>query len=244
MKKWSLLLAVAMVLCTISSAFAAVEVSGDAYIGMYDKYLWRGFDLSGSEGVVQGGVDLTYKNFTLSYWTNIQAFDDTKENPNYEAGEATETDITLDYSFDLGELVSMSVGNIFYQLEGLKDTNELYVGATVNTILEPSVKVYYDYDEAEEDGLFFTGSVGHSIDLAEGLSVSVGALVSYNQESDYAVGNYSAWHNYELSAGVDYAVNDNISISPSFMYSAPISDQAKDTIDYETLTGLSVTFSF
>lgn len=246
MKKLFVILLVAIMVSAVSAtaSLAAIEVEGDAYIGMFDKYLWRGYDLSGSEGVVQGGVDLTYKGFTLSYWTNVQAFDDTEENPIFEAGEATETDITLDYSFDLGELVSMSVGNIFYSLEGLKDTNELYVGATLNTILEPSVTVYYDYDECEEDGLFFAGSVGHGFDLAEGLSLSLGALVSYNQKSDYAVGNYSAWHNYELSAGVDFAVNDNISISPSFLYSAPISDQAKDAIDYETLTGVSVTFAF
>ena len=31
-----------------TSAFAAIEVEGDAYLGVYDKYLWRGFDLSGS----------------------------------------------------------------------------------------------------------------------------------------------------------------------------------------------------
>ena len=34
----------------------------------------------------------------------------------------------------------------------------------------------------------------------EKLSLSLGALVSYNDESDYAVGDYSGWHNYELSA--------------------------------------------
>jgi hypothetical protein len=30
--------------------------------------------------------------------------------------------------------------------------------------------------------------------------MSLGVLVGYNEESDYAVGDYSDWHNYELSA--------------------------------------------
>jgi uncharacterized protein (TIGR02001 family) len=244
MKKLFVVLLVAVMVSAVSAtaALAAVEVEGDAYVGFFDKYLWRGFDLSGSVGVVQGGMDLSHKGFSLGYWTNIQADDDKAE--GFKSGEATETDIVLDYSFDLGEKVSVSVGNIFYSLEGLNDTNEAYVGVTLNTLLEPTLTAYYDWDECKEDGLFLTASVGHSFDITDGLSLSLGALASFNQESDYAVGDYSDWHNYELSVGVDYAINDNLTVSPSFMYSAPISTEAKWAIDSETVGGVTVTFAF
>ncbi len=244
MKKLLIVLLTAAMVSVVSApaAMAAIEVEGDAYVGFFDKYLWRGFDLSGSVGVVQGGMDLSHKGFTLSYWTNIQADDDKSE--GFKSGEATETDITLDYTFDLNEVVSVSVGNIYYNLDGLDDTNEAYVGVTLNTILEPTLTAYYDWDECKEDGLFLTGSVGHSLDIAEGLSLSLGALVSFNQESDYAVGDYSDWHNYELSVGVDYAVNDNFTVTPSFMVSSPISEGAKSAIDSETVGGVTVTFAF
>ncbi|MDY0270673.1 TorF family putative porin [Trichloromonas sp.] len=244
MKKISMILCAAAVFAAAVPlpAPAAVEVEGGAYVGFFDKYLWRGYDLSGSGGVIQGGMDLSHKGFTLSYWTNIQANDD-KEG-GFPSGEATENDITLDYSFDLTEMVSLNVGNIFYDLEGLADTNEAYVGVTVNTLLEPTLTAYYDWDECEEDGLYLTAVVGHGFDLAEGLSLSLGALVGYNQESDYAVGDYSDWHNYELSVGIDYAVNENISISPSFLFSSPISDEAKALIDSETVGGLTLSFTF
>jgi hypothetical protein len=68
--------------------------------------------------------------------------------------------------------------------------------------------------------------------------------VSYNQESDYAVGDYSDWHNYELSLGLDYVLTDNVAIGPSILYSSPISDEAKDAIDSEFLTGVSIAFAF
>lgn len=225
-----------------SPALAAIEVEGDAYIGVYDKYLWRGFDLSGSMPVAQAGVDLTSGNFTLSYWTNIQLSSDAGD--GFKSGEATENDLVLDYSRDLTDLVSISVGNIYYMLDGYNDTNELYFGVSLNMILEPSLTVYYDWDEADEAGLFYAASIGRSIDINDALSLSLGALVSYNDESDYAVGNYSDWHNYELSASVDYAVTDQISISPSFLFSEGISDEAREAIDSEMVAGISVAFNF
>ena len=59
-----------------TSALAAIEVEGDAYLGVYDKYLWRGFDLSGSKPVAQGGIDVSAGAFTLSTWTNVQLSSD------------------------------------------------------------------------------------------------------------------------------------------------------------------------
>lgn len=246
MKRFLLVLLAACLVAAFSAtaALAAVEVEGSAYVGFYDKYVWRGFDLSGSKGVVQGGVEVGYKGFSLEYWTNIQASEDKEEDEILDSGEATETDITLDYTMELGEMASLSVGNIFYSLEGLKDTNELYVGVSLHTLLEPTLTAYYDWDECEDDGMFFTAEVGHSFDLAEGLSLSLGALISYNQKSDYAVGDYSDWHNYELSAGIDYSVTENVTISPSFLFSSPISPGAKDAIDTETVGGVQVSFSF
>lgn len=226
----------------VHTAHAAVEVSGDAYVGFYDKYIWRGFDLSGSEGVVQGGVDLSAKGFTLSYWTNYQASDD--KEAGFKRGEATETDITLDYTGEVNDILSVSVGNIYYHLDGLDDTNELYLGVALNLPLSPSLTVYYDYDEAESDGLFFNASIGHSIPVGEKLGFNLGAGVSYNQGSDYAVGSYRDWHNYEFSASADYALTDHLSISPSFLVSSPISNEAKKAIDTETVGGVALTLTF
>ena len=88
----ALIVVVLAALVVNSPAMAAIEVEGDVYAGVYDKYLWRGFDLSGSEPVAQGGVDLTSGAFTLSYWTNVQLSSDSGE--GYKSGEATENDLS------------------------------------------------------------------------------------------------------------------------------------------------------
>ncbi|MFN2256936.1 MAG: hypothetical protein ABR516_00450 [Desulfuromonadaceae bacterium] len=236
----NIILATLLFSAAMCSTASAVEVSGSAYAGFYDKYLWRGFDLSGSTPVMQGGVDLSAGSFTVSYWTNLQLTTD----EGMDAGDATETDIVIDYSTDLNEMVSLSVGNIFYQLEGMEDTNELYLSLGLNTMLSPTFSIYYDWDKADETGLFYTADISHSIALADSLSLGLGALVSYNQSSDYSVGDYDELHNYELSTSLDYAINDTYSISASFMFSEGISDEARDAIDSEMVSGVSVAFSF
>lgn len=236
---------VGLILLTLglcSTAAAAIEVSGDVYAGVSDKYLWRGFDLSGSEAVAQGGMDISAGQFTFSYWNNLQLGSDKGE--GLQSGESTETDIIIDYSTDLNDLVAISVGNIFYQLDGMDDTNELYLALSLNTVLSPSFTVYYDWDAADEDGLFYTLAVGHDIAVTEALCFSLGALASYNQSSDYSVGDYNEFHNYELSAGLDYAVTAEISIGASFIFSEGLSDQARDSIDSEMVSSMSVAFTF
>ena len=246
MKKWSILLIALTMLGAgmVTSSEAAIEVEGDVYVGVFDKYLWRGFDLSGGSPVAQAGVDLSSGNFTLSYWSNWQLKDDVVLGNDVDSGEITETDIILDYSTDIGEMLSVSVGDIWYQLDGAADTNELYVGATVNTLLSPTLTVYWDWDEAKEEGLFFTFDVSHSLDLTEGLALNLGALVSYNLHSDYAVGDYAGFHNYELSTGLDYTLTESLTVSPSFTYSSGISDGGKDAIDSEVLAGINLTLAF
>ena len=246
MKKWSVLLIALMMIGTglVASSEAAIEVEGDVYAGVFDKYLWRGYDLSDGRPVIQGGADLSSGNFTLSYWTNWQL----SSSDNFPSGEANETDIILDYSTDIGELLSVSVGNIWYALDGAEDANELYVSTTVNTLLSPTVAMYWDWDKSEEEGLFFTFDISHSIDLMEGLALNLGALVSYNLHSDGATtgtdDDYSGWHNYQLSAGLDYVLTDSLTVSPSFTFSSGISSGGKNAIDTETLGGINLTFAF
>ena len=237
-----LLVGLVLIVLGVCNTALAMEVSGDAYIGVYDKYLWRGIDLSGSMPVSQGGVDISAGNFTFSYWTNLQLSSD--EGEGFIGGEATETDIIIDYSRDINELLSISVGNAFYGLDGVDDTNELYLILSLNTVLSPCFRVYYDWDEAEEAGLFYTFSLGHDIAFTEALSLSLGGLVSYNQSSDYSVAEYDEFHNYELSCAMDYAVSEQVTVGVSFLFSEGLSDEAHDVIDSEMLSGATVTFAF
>lgn len=234
----------------VSTAKAEVAVSGDVYAGLYNKYVFRGIDLSDNKWVTQFGADLSYKGFTLSYWSNLltKGFDD-KSLTGYGAGDITETDVTLNYTFTPIELLTFNVGNIYYSLEGLSDTDELYVKTTLNTLLSPTLGIYWDCKEAKSTGLFYTFSVGHSFELMKNLGLNLGALVSYNQSNfsaQYFGIDYNNWHNYELSTGLDYSLTDNVKLSAVYTYSNALTSQARElgNVHDESLYGIKAAFNF
>lgn len=217
---------------------------GDAYAGVYSQYLWRGIDFSGNMPVLQGGMDLSAAGFTLSYWSNFQMIGDAGGAPALDAGEMTETDLVLDYTKELTDLVSVSVGNIYYTFNVPGATNELYLGVALNTLLSPELKMYWDWDKAssaDRAGLFYTLGVSHTFALTDMAGLNLGALVSYNDEN---VGSYTDFHNYELTASVDYSPMENLTITPALLYSDGISSDARDAIDSKLVSSLSVSYAF
>jgi len=226
--------------------------------------MWRGINLSGSQPVLQAGMDVSFDKFTVSYWTNTQLStsaagefdvnDDGIVDGNFlKHDETTETDIVLDYTTSVGELLSVSVGNIQYNFNIPGNTNELYLGLGLDTILAPSLTVYYDWDASKDAaadggdlaGLFYTLAVGHDLELPAGLGLSLGAALNYNDESPF-VGEYSELHNYELSAGLSYGVTEQVSVDASVLMSDALSDEAELVIgdDPEYVSSVAVTLAF
>ena len=222
-------LVVVVAAMTLSSTAFAFEGSGDAYVGVYSKYLWRGYDVNPDDDfVVQAGSDVSFGGFTVSWWANAN-----------EDLDVDEVDLVLDYSFDASEMVSVSVGNILYEIGGA-NTNELYLTVGLNTILEPSFSAYYDYDAFSGD-MYYTASVGHSFELGETASLSLGGLIGY-ADAD----GYSEFHNGDISAGLDIALNDSVTLSASGIYTVPLTDEAESVVghDGEGTVGVSVALAF
>lgn len=233
------------VVSMVSTVKAEGDLSAGIYAGMYNKYLFRGVDLSDNKWVAQFGADLGYKGFTLSYWSNLLTHDGTILGGNFESGDISETDITLNYNYAPIDLLTLNFGNTFYSLENFEDTNELYLKTTVNTLLSPTLAIYWDWDQSKETGLFYSLSVGHSVELMKNLGLNLGALISYNQANFSVSEGFNNWNNYELSAGLNYSLTDKVSLSTSYTYSNAISDKARDAgISDESLYGLKVGYTF
>ncbi len=239
MKKLALVLLSPILLCAAdqSCALAANAFSGNVYAGVNSMYLWRGFNLSeDSDFVVQPGLDLSYAGFTASIWANYDE----------DASKINETDFTLDYSFDVNETVSLSVGNTYFNLDEAEDTNELYLTCALNTLLTPTFSLYWDWDQSEETGIYLTAGLSHSIELLDGLTLNLGGLVGYNIENYSVSEQYSNFHNAELSASIDWLVASSVTLSPAVIVSMPLTDDAEDIagIDDETMFGLTLSFEF
>lgn len=232
--------AAAFLLLLLPSFAQALDVEGKAYAGIFDKYLWRGLNLSAGRAVIQGGVDLSAKGFTLGLWGNSQL----RNSDDYKAGEVTEVDFTVDYTFTVGELLSLSAGNCFQVLSGMADTSEAYVRAVLEVPLQPAIAMYYDWDQAQEKGLFYALSVGHTFSPSEWVQMQALSSVSYNERSDYLVGNYSDWHTAEFSITADCRISEHVTVTPSLLYSIPISGAAREVTDDYWLSGVTLSLAF
>ncbi|PKN11869.1 MAG: hypothetical protein CVU69_10350 [Deltaproteobacteria bacterium HGW-Deltaproteobacteria-4] len=225
MKKLTVLLAAALLFAGATSALAEIKVEGSASVGVFSDYIWRGANFTGDANmVVQPSVTVGTGGFSVNWWGNM----------NENTGELDEVDFTLDYSTELGPL-AVSVGNILYNVDGASDTNEVYLAVAPTTLpLDLKLTYFYDYDEFEVSYLIL--ALGKSFDIADKTSLSVGAAAGYF-DFDYL-------NNAELSASLSYAINDQLAITPSVLYSTPISDEAKDALDDEVVAGLTVALSF
>jgi len=232
---------------------APAGVTGDAYIGPVSKYVFRGNNLSpDGDFVIQGGIDLLYKGFTLSYWGNAQ---NRYPDGTYDRAKLNETDLILDYAvpYTLPYLddLKFNIGTVYYAVDAINDTNEFYLKASYDTLLRPTLAVYWDNLAATDDGLFFTGAVAHRFSLMENLALNLGALAGYNQRNPSAAyteegdGVYSGWHNFELTASFDYSLTANITITPSYMFSNALSGNAKEIgINDQNVYALKAMFAF
>jgi len=247
MRKVGVMLTFLLALAVVwgSVAVAAVEVEGDAYLGVYSKYLSKGFDFSDGKAVLQGGMDLSAYGFTLGVWSNMQL-----ESTDDYSSRINETDFNLDYTFSLGEITSVSLGNMHYTYNFEDWTNdaenEAYVTVALDVPFYPEFTVTYGWDVDDEGmtGLLYSLSGSHEFELNEEALLTLGALVRYNQES-YFVGDYNEFHNYELTASLDYALTENWSLTATILHSDALSDEAEDEgVDSEFVSGLDVTFAF
>ena len=215
-----------LVLSTASVSLAAAEFSGDASVGIYNKYIWRGYDLGGeADFLVQPALNLGYGGVSLGVWGNY----------NEASEKFDEIDLTLEYSHDFNEQLSGRVGHILYVLPDDVDSAEVYAGVSLALPVDLDLDLYYDYDEGE--AWFLSGGVSKTIELAENLGLNLGATAGYF-DFDYL-------NNGELSAGLDYALTEAITVTPSLLYSAPLSQDAKDAgVDDAVVTALTVNYTF
>ncbi len=209
----------------------AVKTSGYSSVDVMSNYVWRGQKLSNS-WIIQPSVGITYGGFGANLWANFDT-DRNETNTNGAGhGEGTETDFTLNYSFSMNKF-NFVAGYIYYALEGTNDTQELYFTTGYDTLLKPSLTIYYDFDEG--NGAFIVASIGHSVEITKGFVLNIGASASYNI-NDKVMGfdrdgkDFSNFYNAELSSSLSIPVYKAITIIPKVAYSFPLSNDSKEAI--------------
>lgn len=244
MKKLTTSIALGAVCLSLGAgtAFAEEEKpTADLTVGAYSQYIWRGFEFSQDSIVLQPSITVGYKGFSANLWGNLDT-----DYYATDTNEFNETDLTLAYDWDMGP-VAMTAGYIYYSLDSVPDTQEVFLSASLDTLLSPTLTVYRDYDNLA--GWYVTLGVSHSVPLTGDIALDLGAQISYlsaDEGSSYgevkngvedSTDSYSALHDGTLSASVTVPVAQYITVTPSVSYIFPLSSDASDLMEVRSVDG-------
>ncbi|MFH2045609.1 MAG: hypothetical protein ABIK92_10735 [Pseudomonadota bacterium] len=246
MKKYLLSAALFLIIITIATSVVYAEedvVSGSASVGIFNKYVFRGYELSKDSAIIQPALEASYKGFSASLWGNI----DTNENATQSfvpdiADEQSfnETDLTLSYTYEIDKL-ALTGGYIFYSTRYADQTEEIFLSASLDVLLCPTLAVYRDINEYS--GTYINFSLSHSIPIVKEITLDLGASAGYfigdsdywktyeRSTSAYTGEKYKAFHDGMVMAGFTIPIAGNASIQPVVQYWFPLSKRADRMID-------------
>jgi hypothetical protein len=219
------------------------KVTGSASVGVYNRYIFRGYELSTSSFVVQPAISVSYKGFTGSLWGNIDSDEHPTQSfvPDREGHKSfNETDLTLSYTHNIGKL-GLTGGYIYYGTKYAAETEELFASATYDTLLKPTLAVYRDI--TSYPGTYINLSVSHSLPFYKEITLDMGASAGYfigdddywktyeGKTGDYTGRKYNALHDGMVKAGFTIPVAKNIIVQPLVQYWFPLSGKAGRSID-------------
>ena len=204
--------------------------TADFSVAFLSQYIWRGYALSENSLVIQPSGTISYYGFSINLWGNLDTHID--DGTGNETSMFNETDFTVAYDHSFGP-VSLGVGYIYYGLEGVPDSQEVYIIAGYDMLLSPSITVYRKI--SNYPSWYVNFSLSHSFELPKGINLNLGASAGYYGYDDvYEAGSdshkYHNFHDGVISASLDIPLGKYFTMSPLIAYSFPLSDDARDFI--------------
>ena len=219
------------------------HVNGFAAAGVFNKYVFRGYELSDRSAVIQPSFGMDYRGFSLSLWGNI----DTNEHPTQSftpdrPGKRSfnETDVTLSYSRSFGKL-GLTGGYAYYGTKYVAETEELYLSLSYDTLGKPTLSIYRDITSFL--GTYVNLALSQSWKIYGEITLDLAGSIGYfagdsgywktfeSSTGGYPGEKYRAFHDGMISAGFTIPIGKNFVVQPIAQDWFPLSDKAKRTVD-------------
>ncbi|MBF0329315.1 MAG: hypothetical protein HQL10_09155 [Nitrospirae bacterium] len=188
-----LVLTAVLVSALLGSVYAEeAKVTGSASVGAFNKYIFRGYEISRGSIVVQPAVTVNYSGFSIGMWSNIDSKErwtqssmtsdwksytgngGTQADPGQLGGSKNlnETDITLSYTYNISKL-ALTGGWIYYGTGYVRQTEELFLTAALDVISKPTLSVYRDIGHYA--GTYANLSFAHTVNVTKAVTLDLGA---------------------------------------------------------------------
>jgi len=247
MKNWSIKLATVTTIGILAFIFSPISLwaaeeakpSASADVAVFSKYVWRGYELSKDSIVIQPSVTIGYKDVSVNLWGNLDTdvYGDTRNESQFN-----ETDMTLSYDKSFG-LVNLGVGYIYYALDAIDDSQEIYLSVGLDTFLSPALTVYREI--AHLPSWYVSLGISHSFELPKEITLDLAGSVGYyySDDDDFVevddtltptTNKYQNFHNGLISAGLTIPIGEYFTINPVIAYSFPLTNKADNLIESAT----------
>jgi hypothetical protein len=235
-------------LVALAAPAAALAAEASVYADVLSAYVFNG-QVGNDEAVFQPGLSVEGPlGLGFGLWANMNLTDNDAAWDPDTAGEWSEIDLDLNWTVPCEGPVSLTVGGIYYifpQLASDVDDDgnasaapadgsyEVYAQvAAEDVVLSPSFKVYHGM--ANSDDWIAQLSIGHSIAIADALSLDLGATVSYAGEyyvaNDYGSEAGAAFTHVQFDAGLNYALSEALSVGVKGAFSSILDSGIRDDI--------------
>jgi hypothetical protein len=217
------------------------KVTGNVGLGVFNKYIFRGYELSHKSAVIQPTSTISYRGFSVTFWGNLDTSQHATENfaPNDHQRTWNETDLTASYTYNIGKL-GLTGGYIYYGTKYAKETQEVFGSVTYDMIAHPTFTV--NQDIAAYKGTYFNLAFSQSQpvfklptgDLTVDLGASFGYLLgeaNYWKIFDANTGaydgkKYNAPHDGMAKIGFTVPLGKGFTVQPVAQYWFPLSGNA------------------
>jgi uncharacterized protein (TIGR02001 family) len=174
----------------VASAQEEAPTVGTVGIDFSSAYVFRGVTLN-DEPVAQPYLEAEiFSGLTVGTWAN---FDIGDYGGTLEDGQFSEVDLYVKYTLPV-EGVSLTLGYFEYTYPGsaIGADREISLSAGLDLPLSPSLSIFYGLDGAPEENIYLEAGIGHSVEVAEGLSLNLAVAAGY-LEPDMGEGGFHQW---------------------------------------------------
>lgn len=237
-----------LVCCALTVAGAAraeeEKPTASASVDFLNQYIWRGYALSDSDMVIQPSLTVGYMGFSLNVWGNLDTNDKNPVGPQHNANW-NETDLTFSYSHEIVPNLTGTLGFIYYSLDQVDDSTEIYGSAAYTFPWFTTALTIYK-EVSHYPGWLFQLDISRNFKLPwYDMSIDLAGTLYYQHSEDQGAypdpddpdDAYSAFHAAQILAALNIPVCKYFTISPRIGYTFPLSGEAKDEIKYISWDG-------
>ena len=197
----------------------AADITGDAGVSYSDTRTFRGVKQADDTLGVNVGLATSIAE-KVSLGVSLDSFN------ALESAQTNELRTGVSLGYDVSETIGLSVGYTNYDYQSATSADEIGLGVSVETVLNPSLLYATDSDN---DSDVTEVSVGHSISLSEQFGLTLdGSLGSVDAAADYTYYSVGATVTSSLGgadtfAGIALVDNDNAGSDSETVFSVGLS---------------------